>query len=110
METAVDQNEVITSDVSDVKESPKEELKETYEIDGEEKYKTRDIENDFLKAQVEIRQLQDRHNQLMELVKKTQTDFPKHIEEMAKKRNISLDDYVFNSVELKFVRKPKDNK
>jgi formiminotetrahydrofolate cyclodeaminase len=67
-------------------------------ISAEEKLAIREIENTYLKAQIEI-------NRLSQITQKAQQDFTKTVEDLTKKYVISPAEFVFDNVELAFKRK-----
>lgn len=76
----------------------KVELKERIEITAEEKLAVRELENEFLKASMEI-------NRLQQIVQNAQRQFPALIESFTKKYAVDIKKYDFNAIELVFKRK-----
>jgi hypothetical protein len=72
--------------------------KVTQEISAEEKLAIREIENAYLKAQIEI-------TRLTQITTKAQTDFTKTVEDLSKKYLISPTEFVFDNIKLQFTRK-----
>ena len=76
------------------------------EISDAEKFFMSRTENDFLKAQVEIQQLSQRITHLQGVATKAQNSFVAKTEELAKKYEISLKEFVYNAVDSAFDRSP----
>ncbi len=68
------------------------------EISAEEKLVIREIENSYLKAQVEI-------TRLSQITQKAQSDFTKTVEDLTKRYAIDPSVWVFDNVKLQFTRK-----
>jgi hypothetical protein len=77
------------------------------DITDSEKLFVTKLENDFLKAQVELQQLNQRMTHLQEVAKKAQEGFVAKTQEMAKKYEVDLKDFIFNSIEQAFVKNPQ---
>ena len=72
--------------------------KVTQELSAEEKLAIREIENSYLKAQIEI-------NRLSGITQKAQKDFTDKVEVLTKKYVIDPALYIFDNVELVFRKK-----
>ena len=70
----------------------------TQEITAEEKLAIREIENLYLKTQMEIQRLS-------QITQKAQQDFTKTIEDLVKKYVVSPAEWVFDNLKLQFTRK-----
>jgi len=68
------------------------------ELSAEEKLAIREIENAYLKAQMEI-------NRLSQVTQKAQQDFTKKVEELTRKYAVDPALWVFNNIELRFEKK-----
>jgi hypothetical protein len=92
-ETAVKQ------EVVEVAEEVKAEVvKATQELGAEEKLVIREIENEYLKAQIEI-------NRLSQITQNAQKRFTDTVENLVKKYAVSPAEWVFDNVSLTFKRK-----
>lgn len=65
----------------------------TQELSAEEKLAIREVENAYLKAQMEIQRLS-------QITQKAQQDFTKNVENLAKKYALDSSRWVFDNVEL----------
>jgi len=72
--------------------------KATQELSAEEKLVIREIENEYLKAQIEI-------NRLSQITQKAQKSFTDTVEGLVKKYAVSSAEWVFDNVSLTFKRK-----
>ncbi len=72
--------------------------KVTQELSAEEKLVIREIENSYLKAQVEI-------TRLSAITQKAQSDFTTTVEQLTKSYAIDPAVWVFDNVKLQFTRK-----
>ena len=81
-----------------VEEVKAEAKKLTQELSAEEKLAIREIENSYLKAQIEI-------NRLAQITKDAQQKFTSNVEALTKKYVLSPAEYVFDNVELLFRKK-----
>jgi hypothetical protein len=72
--------------------------KVTQELSAEEKLAIREIENTYLKAQMEI-------SRLSQITQKAQADFTKTVEDLTKKYVINPAVWVFDNVSLTFRKK-----
>ena len=68
------------------------------ELTAEEKLAIRQIENSYLKAQLEI-------NRLSTITQKAQQDFTKTVEDLTRKYLINPVEMVFDNIELRFTKK-----
>jgi hypothetical protein len=69
------------------------------EIEATEKLALTKVENEYLKAQVEIQQLSNRIQQVQEAANKARTSYNAKMEELAKKYAFDIKKFVYNSVE-----------
>ena len=72
--------------------------KTTQEITDAEKLAIREIENTYLKSQIEI-------NRLSQITQKAQQDFTANVEALTKKYVVPAETWVFNNVSLIFQKK-----
>lgn len=95
--------------VETVVEEVKKEVVEVVErvrveiVDAEKLLLTK-LENDFLKAQVELQQLSVRITHLQDVAKKVQTQFTEKTVELAKKYEVDLKEFFYNAVEQAFTK------
>jgi deoxyribodipyrimidine photolyase len=103
MTTVINVAEEVKQEVVKVAQEVKAEVvkvaeKITQELNAEEKLTIREIENAYLKAQIEIQRL-------TQITTKAQTDFTKMVEDLAKKYVIDPSVFVFDNVSLIFRKK-----
>ena len=72
--------------------------KTTQEITADEKLIIRELENGYLKAQIEI-------NRLSQITQSAQKDFTANVEALTKKYVVDPASWVFDNVKLQFTRK-----
>jgi uncharacterized protein YpuA (DUF1002 family) len=77
----------------------------TVGITDAEKFAVRDLENAFLKANLELKRLQEEVKKHQDTITDAQKKFPAMIEGYAKRLGISITEYVFDAVDLLFKRK-----
>jgi uncharacterized protein YpuA (DUF1002 family) len=75
------------------------------EVTDGEKFAMAQMENDFLKAQIEMQQISKRMEHLQEVTKKIQANFVAKTAEMAEAYSIDLEKFIYNSVEHAFTKK-----
>jgi hypothetical protein len=102
--------EEVKNEVVAVAEEVKAEVVKTddrvkQEVTDGEKFTMAQMENDFLKAQIEMQQISKRMEHLQEVTKKIQTNFVAKTKEMAEAYSIDLESYIYNSVEHAFTKK-----
>jgi len=91
--------EEVKAEVVKVAEEAKAEVKKlTQELTAEEKLAIREIENAYLKAQMEI-------NRLSTITQKAQKDFTAEVEALTKKYVINPAEWLFDNVALLFRKK-----
>ena len=89
----------VVAEAKKIEAEVKAEVKKlTQELTAEEKLAIRDIENAYLKAQMEIQRLS-------QITQKAQADFTKTVEDLTKKYLISPVEYIFDNVLLQFKKK-----
>lgn len=76
------------------------------DLEDGEKFLVTKLENDFLKAQVELQQLDGRAKQLREIAQNVSKAYTAKLEELAKKYAIDLKDFIYNAVETAFTKNP----
>jgi hypothetical protein len=72
--------------------------KVTQELTADEKLAIREIENAYLKAQIEI-------NRLSQITQKAQGDFTKTVEDLTRKYAVNPAEWIFDNVALLFKKK-----
>jgi hypothetical protein len=91
--------EAVKQEVVKVAEEVKAEVvKAAQDINAEEKLVIREIENEYLKAQIEI-------NRLSQITQNAQKNFTSTVEGLAKKYAMAPAEWVFDNVSLTFKRK-----
>jgi len=81
-----------------IAEAVKETAKARIEVTDAEKLGLVRLENEFLKAQMEMRRLQD-------LIKNVQEVYPKQVEQLQKKYSIDPATHVYDAIQGAFVKK-----
>jgi type IV secretory pathway VirB4 component len=91
--------EEVKQEVVKVAEEVKAEVvKAVQELSAEEKLGIREIENEYLKAQIEI-------NRLSQITQKAQKSFTDTVESLTKKYAVDPANWLFDNVSLTFKRK-----
>ena len=99
--------EEVKQEVTKVTEEVKKEIERVrVDVTDAEKLFLTKLENDFLKAQVELQQLNQRMTHLQDVAKKTQEGFVAKTTELAKKYEVDLKEFFFNNIEQAFVKNP----
>jgi Na+-translocating ferredoxin:NAD+ oxidoreductase RnfC subunit len=89
----------VKNEVVNVAEEVKAEVKKlTQELTTEEKLAIREIENTYLKAQIEI-------NRLSAITQKAQKDFTSTVESLTKRYVLDPVDWLFDNIALEFRKK-----
>jgi uncharacterized protein YeeX (DUF496 family) len=90
----------VKAEVEKVVEAVKPEVKKlVQELTAEEKLALREIENAYLKAQMEIQRIQP-------IIQKAQQDFTKTVEGLVTKYAVDPAEWAFDNVKLIFTKKP----
>ena len=84
-----------------------EEERTRVDVNDSEKLSVVKVENDFLKAQVEIQQLSQRITHLQDVAKKCGEKFVTLTTDLAKKYDVDLKDFGWNNVEQAFLKVPE---
>jgi len=95
--------EEVKQEVAKVVDEAKAEMVKVYEkvsqeLSAEEKLGIREIENAYLKAQIEI-------TRLTQITTKAQADFTKTVEDLTKKYVVDPASWIFDNVALQFRKK-----
>src|ERR1700676_3766134 len=98
MSTGTVVEEVKQEIVKIAEEVKAEVVKAVQELSAEEKLGIREIENSYLKAQVEI-------TRLSQITSKAQSDFTATVEQLTKRYAIDPSVWIFDNVKLQFTRK-----
>lgn len=105
--TVVDSVEkAVETAVADVKsEVAKVDSRVRVDLTDAEKFVVSQLENTFLKAQVEAQQLQTRLADLDKQAQSVRQSFVNKTEELAKQYGVDLKDYIYNAMEFAFTKK-----
>jgi|SRR5579885_2820543 hypothetical protein len=87
-----------------VEEVKKVEDRVRIDLEDGEKFVVTKLENDFLKAQVELQQIEARAKHLREVAQNVSKAYTTKLEELAKKYEISLKEFFYNAVETAFMK------
>lgn len=100
--------EAVKNEVEKIEEKVAEVVKRArVDLTDTEKLLVTKIENDFLKAQVELQQLNQRMTHLQDVAKKCGEKFTAETISLAKKYAVDLKEFYFNNVEQAFMPNPE---